>query len=413
MDSRATNSPAGRWTIVRRIVGLPLSRRGTLLRVIGSFVTLGPMACSHELGQTATLLSDGRVLILGGTDLGSNEACQAEIYDPKTGNFVEAGSTQAASSYHSAILLSDGSVFIVGSDYTALYDPKTGAFTDSPSAVGTSPRRVTPLSDGRVFVQEYNGKSGEATGWEWCKYVGGTNTGCTAEYVPTGEAWVEGQVFDPVSGAYGSSGRMNTARSHYTTTLLADGRVLIAGGLDDNKFQHEGEDALDSAELFDPTTGKFTETGRMITARSYHTATLLADGRVLITGGRLGLAGTAGSDELDSAEIYDPKTGAFTPTGSMFNTNSGHTATLLADGRVLVFGYDAETYDPKTGKFTRTGPVIPVPIITSGNAVIARTNHTATLLADGRVLIVGGTVMDVAGAPDASSTTRSAELFQP
>jgi hypothetical protein len=195
---------------------------------------------------------------------------------------------------------------------------------------------------------------------------------------------------------------MNTARSHYTTTPLADGRVLMVGGLDENEHMHEGEHALDSAEVFDPTTGKFTQTGRMTTVRAYHTATLLADGRVLITGGRTGKPGCCGYP-LDSAELYDPRTGVFTPTGSMLDSKADQTATLLADGRVLVagglwIGDEAETYDPKTGKFTRTGPMN-----------TDRRGHNATLLADGRVLVVGGWNSEATS----NDTAKSAELFQP
>ena len=110
---------------------------------------------------------------------------------------------------------------------------------------------------------------------------------------------------DPTSGAFSSTGSMATARDSHTATLLSDGRVLIAGGKNDNGA------VLASAELYDPKTGAFSATGSMATSRGYHTATLLPDGRVLIAGG------VTGSGIVASAELYDPKTGTFSATGSM------------------------------------------------------------------------------------------------
>jgi hypothetical protein len=122
-----------------------------------------------------------------------------------------------------------------------------------------------------------------------------------------------------------------TPREGHTATLLANGRVLIAGGNDTNGH------AVASAELYDPKTGTFSPTGQMTTARGYHTATLLADGRVLIAGGNPGAWSYQGP-MLDSADIYDPQTGTFKATGSMAGVRAFHAAALLADGRVLVTG---------------------------------------------------------------------------
>jgi hypothetical protein len=107
--------------------------------------------------------------------------------------------------------------------------------------------------------------------------------------------------------------------------VLSDGRVLIAGGYDGTQY-------LAPAELYDPKTGSFSPTGSMAAARIGQTATLLSDGRVLIAGGNNALG------YLASAELYDPKTGSFSPAGSMTTAHAYHTATVLSDGRILIAG---------------------------------------------------------------------------
>ena len=230
---------------------------------------------------------------------------------------------------------------------------------------------ATVLNDGRVLI------------------AGG---GCSSSVLASAE------LYDPTTGTFTDTGSMNTARCLHTATLLNDGSVLIAGG------QNGSTIALASAELYDPTTGTFTSTGSLNTARSYQTATLLNNGKVLLAGGQ-GICQPCG--QLGSAELYDPTTGTFAPTGDMNTARLLHTATLLNNGIVLVAGgylgpgpvATAELYDPTSGTFTPTA-----------NMNYVRGGHTASLLNNGTVLIAGG--YGSSGNP-AAGPLVSAELYNP
>ena len=211
-----------------------------------------------------------------------------------------------------------------------------------------------------------------------------------------------------VEGSWEATGALNQARIGQTATLLESGKVLVAGG-------RTATAALTSAELYDPLTELFTLTGSMSTSRWSHTAILLQDGRVLVAGGFTGFVAGNAQAVTDTAEIYDPATGTWTPTGSMQTRRALHSMALLPDGRVLVAGgrtctgpppatcdftfrtNTAEIYDPATGTWTPTG---------SMNA--PRHTTTAAVLADGRVLIPGGF-----GAPDPHDTSITADVYDP
>lgn len=267
------------------------------------------------------------------------------------GMFTVTGPMSVARVGHAAIPLQDGRVLIVGgsssgADLTGaeLYDPRSGAFspTGSMSTVRTS-GTFTLLRDGRVLV----------TG------------GADAESVMD-----SAELYDPTSGTFSPTGSMATPRKDHTATLLLDGRVLLAGG----RASWNDTTDLASAELFDPTTGRFAQTSAMTTARAVHHAVLLADGRVLVLGG-------AGP----SAELYDPVEGTFSPIAAPFTpTCCALEATLLGDGTVLVGGSPDRApvtlrFDPVSESFERTGPPL-----------VPRVGATWTLLADRRVLVAGG-----------------------
>jgi hypothetical protein len=190
------------------------------------------------------------------------------------------------------------------------------------------------------------------------------------------------------------TGSLNVPRTYHTATRLADGRVLVVGGLN-------GNDVLTSTEIYDPVRGSFRLSGRLATAREGYTATLLlSTGKVLIVGGW----NRATLQYLATAELYDPATGTFTTTGSLNIARGYHEAAPLNNGLVLITGGNdntfhlqrtAELFDPATGRFTRTG-----------NLITARANHTATVLQNGTVLIAGG-------KDDTFATLASAELYDP
>jgi hypothetical protein len=188
-----------------------------------------------------------------------------------------------------------------------------------------------------------------------------------------------GELYDPATGTFTPTGSLQTPRVSHTATLLSNGMVLIAGGVN----ILNGFSVLATAELYDPATGIFTPTGSLNTARLNHTATLLNNGMVLIAGG-LGFNFQNGDFFRAAAELYDPATGTFTYTGSLNTPREWQTATLLNNGTVLIAGgyngsalTSAELYNPATGSFTPTGSMNAPP-------------QTATLLNNGMVLMAGG-----------------------
>ena len=304
--------------------------------------------------------------------------------------------------------------------------PATAATSGTFTATGSmhaahTQGKATLLPDGQVLVT-------------------GANSGGGAPALPSPE------LYNPAAGTWAVTGQMNTPRIAATATLLPDGQVLVAGG------SGGSSNALASAELYNPATGTWSVTGSMHQGRSGlngqgASATLLPDGQVLVAGGE-----DANFNLLSSAELYNPATGKFTPTGSMTTPRVGQSATLLGNGQVLMAGGTgataaAELYNPATGRFTATGsmsahaaatsgPCCPTatcsspegprrsPSYTTRRPASGRTPapgcpfayppecrlfSTATLLPTGNVLVAGGLV----GLVSNPQTTPTAMLYHP
>ena len=319
--------------------------------------------------HNATLLTNGKVLVLGGTwgspNIYSTATVTAELFDPATGSWSATGSLLTGLSYPTLTVLPSGLVLMAGANgafgatpSSELYNPATGIWSATGGLINTQRNGFTAtlLNNGKVI----------ATG----------GSGCCASLNTS-------ELYDPSTGAWTATGNLVYGREYHTSTLLSNGKALVVGG-QTWSGSFSAITVIGSAELYDPTTGNWTATGSLGNARIGHTATLLLNGKVLVTGGTG--AGTAGT--LSSSELYDPTTGNWSATGSLTNPRTWHTATLLPSGKVLVTGgvsqYStnlsiSELYDPATGTWTQTS-----------NLITGRYSHTATLLSNSHVLVTGG-----------------------
>ncbi len=286
-------------------------------------------------GHTATMLPDGSVLAIGGfsgenfDDRDGKLLRAAERYDPAARRFRKAGSSALAHSEHTATLLDDGRILILGGYANhkrarpAIYDPSIASFTSIPQS--WSPQDFAPIPIDHTATRLADGK---------ILVIGGN---------VHNDLVTSAAILDPQTGRMEATGSLAEARAGHTATLLPDGRVLVIGGIPERGTTHA------SAEVWDPETRAFSSTGSLREGRYYHTATLLRDGRVLVLGGYaadlncliiFGFRLTCGEYEFlrASAEVWDPETSAFSEVGQMVQPRADHTATVRADGRLFIVG---------------------------------------------------------------------------
>jgi hypothetical protein len=344
--------------------------------VQGNWTLTGPMVQSR-LGHTATLLPNGQVLLVGGLTnwIPLSPVASAELYDPLSGTNTTIASMNSARFDHTATLLPNGTLLVAGGlgptnaypiNGAEIYDPSAGTWSLT-NALLTARflHTATLLPNGQILVAG-----------------GGTDA---AQFSGLSSTELYDSTVAPSAGSWTFTGSMQTARSSFTMTLLPTGKVLVAGG------QNNGS-GYATCELFNPVTGTWTNTDSMNFARFHHTATLLPNGKVLVVGGSINTL---------VPELYDPATGTWTTNGVMYGVSYANTATLLRNGKVLLAGAglgqhgtnSAELYDWTTDTWVVTGDMI-----------TPRIWHKAVLLPNGKVLVVGGSL---------SASFTSAELYDP
>jgi hypothetical protein len=296
-------------------------------------------------------------------------------------SWTTTGSLRTARLWHTVTLLPNGQVLAAGgtdfpgfrsTDTSERWDPASGTWLDTPSFSSSFPRNrqaTSLLPDGRVLM----------TGGQ----VSGVATGIL-------NSWL---TYDPATNAWSNPGAMLSQHAEHVQVTLQDGRVLVAGGFNDNRSSA----ATNAVELFDPAHGTWAAGAPLPHPVADATATLLRDGSVLVAGGD-----SSGVQRADAVR-YDPARNAWSSAGSFADARETHVAALLPDGKVLIAGgrgvsatylSSASVYDPATNGWTTVAPM-----------AVARDEATAATLPNGKVLVIGGA--------NGSLYFNTAELFDP
>ena len=376
---------AGTFHVIATIIADPSkSAAATVTAVAAGFSETGSMSKPRS-GHTATLLANGKVLIAGGGVSGIDDT-STELFDSATASFLVTGSMKAARFGATATLLADGRVLFTGGlgqagggldqggflpilNTVEIYDPATGTFaTTGNMVVPRMSHTATLLDDGRVLI-----------------------TGGIDSHGGGGAAVASAELYDPATGTFTSTGGMHTDRAQHTATPLAGGNVLIVGGWNGHRADAADDPPWDPlfTELYKPISHIFDVSSTMSTTRIGHVAVRLANGRILMLGGVPTLQNIHEQPrDPQYAEIYDPVANAFSALAGLTLSQQGYTATLLANGKVLLVGGE------NLGTAIRTAKLLDAARGTmdvTGELITARMGHTATLLQDGRVLVTGGT----------------------
>lgn len=316
--------------------------------------------------HTATVLPEGDLLLVGGrrTTLGLPTTAIVSSRSVRSGPLLLRGRAD-----HATIALDDGTILVVGGISNSLVME-----VERLDLTGNVSLSAGSIQDGRIFPTANRLRDGRVlltSGWTGFSYVQGA------------------EIYDPRTSNWKSAGVLRLSRAASASVLLQDGRVLITGG---------GEGAgrvAATCEIFDPATGTFEFVAPLNRGRYEHSATVLFDGRVLVAGGEVG----DGTSTIADAELYDPELNEWTPVASLHEPRAFHSATLLPTGQVLVAGGYAseirgaaratvELFDPETETWSIAQPLLR-----------PRKMHTATLLPGGDVVFVGGEI-DAGAAED-------------